>query len=119
MLAGPTPHASAEGADAAMREGADFLARSIPYGRIAFVAGAEANVVVALAQWGISAAMVSKVPAHEMGQACINTLRRYGLETGAILRGGDRLGLLYVENGASQRPIGSAREKSTTFPETS
>ena len=48
--------------------------------------------------------MVSKVPAHEIGQACINTLRRYGVNTDYIVRGGDRLGLLYMETGASQRP---------------
>jgi 2-dehydro-3-deoxygluconokinase len=66
--------------------------------------GAEANVLAALAHWGISTESVSRVPAHELGQACINFLRRYGIGTESILRGGDRLGLLYVENGASQRP---------------
>ena len=48
--------------------------------------------------------MVSKVPAHEIGQACLNALRRYGVNTDYIVRGGDRLGLLYMETGASQRP---------------
>ncbi len=66
--------------------------------------GAEANVAVSLAHFGVEAYEVSKVPSHEIGQACINALRRYGVRTEYILRGGDRLGLLYKETGASQRP---------------
>jgi 2-dehydro-3-deoxygluconokinase len=66
--------------------------------------GAEANVAVSLAQFGIEAYAVSKVPAHEIGQACVNALRRYGVNTDFIVRGGDRLGVLYMEPGASQRP---------------
>src|SRR5512145_714934 len=66
--------------------------------------GAEANAAVSLAHFGAEAFVVSKVPAHEIGQACINTLRRYGVRTDHIVRGGDRLGLLYMETGASQRP---------------
>ncbi len=66
--------------------------------------GAEANVAVSLAHFGVASYVVSKVPAHEIGQACINALRRYGVNTDHIVRGGDRLGLLYMETGASQRP---------------
>jgi 2-dehydro-3-deoxygluconokinase len=66
--------------------------------------GAEANVAVSLATLGLEAYAVSKVPAHDIGQACVNTLRRYGVHTDHIVRGGDRLGLLYMEAGASQRP---------------
>jgi 2-dehydro-3-deoxygluconokinase len=66
--------------------------------------GAEANVAVSLAHFGVEAFAVSKVPAHEIGQACINTLRKYGVNTEFIVRGGDRLGTLYMETGASQRP---------------
>jgi 2-dehydro-3-deoxygluconokinase len=66
--------------------------------------GGEANVAASLAQWGHEALAVSKVPAHEIGQACINYLRRYGVNTDWIVRGGERLGILYVETGASQRP---------------
>lgn len=66
--------------------------------------GAEANAAVSLATLGLEAFVVSKVPAHDIGQACINTLRRYGVNTDYIVRGGDRLGLLYMEVGASQRP---------------
>ena len=66
-------------------------------------AGGEANVAVGLAQLGMDAAFVSKVPAHEIGQCAVNELRRFGVDTSLILRGGDRLGLYYVEKGASQR----------------
>ncbi len=66
-------------------------------------AGAEANVAVALSGYGLSAAFVSKVPAHEIGQCAVNALRRYGVDTGNMLRGGDRLGIFYCEKGASQR----------------
>jgi len=66
-------------------------------------AGGEANVAVSLAQYGEDASFVSKVPAHEVGQACVNELRRYGVGTEHVVRGGDRLGLYFVEKGASQR----------------
>jgi 2-dehydro-3-deoxygluconokinase len=66
-------------------------------------AGGEANVAVSLAQFGIAAAYVTKVPAHEIGQAAINELRRFGVDTSGIVRGGERLGLYFVEKGASQR----------------
>ncbi len=66
--------------------------------------GAEANVAVSLANFGVDAAFVSKLPAHEIGQAAINSLRKYGVDTGNIKRGGDRVGIYYCEKGASQRP---------------
>jgi 2-dehydro-3-deoxygluconokinase len=66
--------------------------------------GAEANSAVSLAQFGVQAFVVSKVPAHEIGQACVNMLQRYGANTDYVARGGDRLGVLYMEPGASQRP---------------
>jgi 2-dehydro-3-deoxygluconokinase len=66
--------------------------------------GAEANVAVSLAHFGVEAFVVSKVPAHDIGQACINALRKYGVNTEHIIHGGDRLGSLYMETGASQRP---------------
>lgn len=66
--------------------------------------GGEANVAAALAQWGINTRAVSKVPDHEIGQACINYLRRFGIHTEWVVRGPGRLGILYVEAGASQRP---------------
>ena len=66
--------------------------------------GAEANVGVSLATFGFEAYAVSRVPENEIGQACINYLRRYGVNTNHVVRGGERLGLLYLETGASQRP---------------
>lgn len=66
-------------------------------------AGGEANVAVSLAGYGLDAAFVTKVPGHEIGQCAINELRRFGVDTGLIKRGGDRLGVYFVEKGASQR----------------
>jgi len=65
--------------------------------------GAEANTAVALAGLGIPVAFVTKLPAHEIGQAALNSLRRYGVDTRFVVRGGDRLGIYYLEKGASQR----------------
>jgi len=70
----------------------------------AYYTGAEANTCVSLANFGMDAYVVSKVPANDIGQACINFLKGHGLNTDYILRGGDRLGLFYLETGASQRP---------------
>lgn len=67
-------------------------------------AGGEANVAVSLANYGMDAEFVTKVPANEIGQCAINALRKYGVETKHINRGGDRLGIYFVEKGASQRP---------------
>jgi len=65
--------------------------------------GAEANVGVSCVNYGLPSYVVSQVPDHDIGQACINYLRRYGLDTSFIKRGGDRLGILYTETGYSQR----------------
>lgn len=67
-------------------------------------AGGEANVAVSLASFGMDAAFVTKVPAHEVGQCAVNELRRYGVDTRFMVRGGDRLGIYFCEKGASQRP---------------
>ena len=66
--------------------------------------GGEANVAVSVANYGDEGVFVTKVPAHEIGQAAVNALRRYGVNTQYIARGGDRLGIYYAENGASMRP---------------
>ena len=66
--------------------------------------GGEANVAVSLANYGVPAAFVTKLPAHEIGQAAVNSLRRFGVDTDSIVRGGDRVGIYYLEKGASQRP---------------
>ena len=65
--------------------------------------GGEANVAVSLANYGLDAAFVTKLPAHAIGQAAVNSLRRYGVDTRSIVRGGDRVGIYYNEKGASQR----------------
>ncbi len=65
--------------------------------------GGEANVSVSLANYGMDAAFVTKLPAHAIGQAAVNSLRRYGVDTKLIVRGGDRVGIYYNEKGASQR----------------
>ena len=66
--------------------------------------GAEANVAVSLANYGIPACFVSKLPAHEIGQAAVNSLRKFGVDTSMVVRGGERVGIYYCEKGASQRP---------------
>ncbi len=66
--------------------------------------GGEANVAVSLANYGLDAAYVTKLPAHAIGQAAVNSLRRYGVDTSKITRGGDRVGIYFNEKGASQRP---------------
>ena len=66
--------------------------------------GGEANVAVSLANYGDEAVFVTKLPAHAIGQAAVNSLRRYGVDTSKIVRGGDRVGIYFNEKGASQRP---------------
>lgn len=67
-------------------------------------AGAEASVCVALSNLGANSRFVSKLPTHEIGQSAVNSLRRYGVDTSYIVRGGDRIGIYFLEKGASQRP---------------
>ncbi len=66
--------------------------------------GGEANVCVSLANYGFHAVFVSRLPSHEIGQAGVNALRKYGVDTSYVARGGDRVGIYYLEKGASQRP---------------
>ena len=66
--------------------------------------GGEANVAVSVANYGHDAYFVSKLPKHEIGQVAVNALRRYGVNTRYIARGGDRVGLYYAETGAAMRP---------------
>ncbi|MEE3494819.1 MAG: sugar kinase [Butyrivibrio sp.] len=65
--------------------------------------GGEANVSVSLANYGLDSVYVTKLPKHEIGQAAVNSLRKYGVDTTKITRGGDRVGIYYNEKGASQR----------------
>ena len=66
-------------------------------------AGGEANVAVSLANFGQDAAFVTKLPANPLGEAARNAVRRFGVETKDIVWGGPRLGVYFVEKGASQR----------------
>jgi 2-dehydro-3-deoxygluconokinase len=91
----------------------EILLRLSPYGykRLiqaeafeAIYAGAEANVAISLSTMGVPVSHVTKIPEHEIGQCAINTLRRFGVDTADIVRGGNRLGIYFIEKGASQRP---------------
>ncbi|MGN1406429.1 MAG: PfkB family carbohydrate kinase [Erysipelotrichaceae bacterium] len=66
--------------------------------------GGEANVAVSLANYGHDAYYVTKLPKHEVGQAAVNALRRYGVHTDYIVRGGNRVGIYYLESGSAMRP---------------
>ena len=65
--------------------------------------GGEANVAAALCNYGLLGTFVSKVPDNAIGQAAINHLRRYGVDTQFVARGGKRLGIYFLETGASMR----------------
>lgn len=91
----------------------ELMLRLAPEGYMRFVqadklgatfGGGEANVAVSLANFGVNAQFVTKLPTHEIGQAAVNSLRRFGVDTSQIVRGGDRIGIYYLEKGASQRP---------------
>ena len=91
----------------------ELMLRLAPEGYLRFVqsdtfqatfGGAEANVAVSLANYGMDAAFVSKLPTHEIGQMAVNSLRKFGVDTSRIVRGGERVGIYYCEKGASQRP---------------
>ena len=65
--------------------------------------GGEANVAVSLAQFGLDSYYVTRLPKHDIGEAAVRALRAEGVKTDFILRGGDRIGVYFVEAGASQR----------------
>jgi 2-dehydro-3-deoxygluconokinase len=65
--------------------------------------GGEANVAVSLAQFGHGASFVTRLPRHDVAEACIQQLRGLGVETQWILRGGERMGIYFLETGAAQR----------------
>ncbi|MFI3326616.1 MAG: sugar kinase [Clostridia bacterium] len=90
----------------------EIMQRLCPEGYYRFVqaeklvvtyAGGEASVAVSLANYGENSSFVSIVPKHEIGQAAVNSLRKYGVDTKDMIRKGDTLGSYYVEKGASQR----------------
>lgn len=65
--------------------------------------GGEANVAVSLANYGLDVSFVTKLPAHAIGQAAVDSLRHFGVDTSKVVRGGERVGIYYLEKGASQR----------------
>ena len=90
----------------------EIMMRLNPEGYLRFVqaerfeasyAGGEANVAVSLANYGLDASFVTKLPANPLGESARNEIRRFGVDTSSIVWGGPRLGLYFVEKGASQR----------------
>ena len=90
----------------------EIMLRLNPEGYLRFVqantfeasyGGGEANVSVSLANYGHDSAYVTKLPTHEIGQCAVNELRRYGVDTSLIVRGGPRVGIYFCEKGAAQR----------------
>ena len=91
----------------------EIMLRLSPSGYVRFVqansfeamyGGGEANVAVSLANFGMDSAFVSKVPSNEIGQSAVNELKKYSVDTKHMAIGGERLGIYYLEKGASQRP---------------
>jgi 2-dehydro-3-deoxygluconokinase len=82
-------------------EGYERFTQAVKFG--ASYGGGEANVAVSLAHFGADTAFVTKLPANDIGQAAVNSLRRFGVDTSKIIRGGARVGIYYLEKGASQR----------------
>lgn len=91
----------------------ELMLRLAPQGYYRFVqtdtyeatyGGGEANVAVSLANYGLNTSFVTKMPTHEIGQAGVNSLKKYGVDTSKIVRGGERVGIYFLEKGASQRP---------------
>lgn len=66
--------------------------------------GGEANVAVSLANYGLNPYFVSKLPINPIGDSAVNSLKRFGVNTDYIARGGERVGIYYLETGASMRP---------------
>jgi len=66
--------------------------------------GGEANVAVSLANFGLEVDFITKLPVNDIGDAALNSLRRFGVSTDKIARGGERLGIYFLETGASMRP---------------
>ena len=90
----------------------EVMLRLQPYDYLRFVqadsfeasfGGGEANVAVSLANFGQEAFFVTKLPEHSIGQMAVNSLRRFGVHTEEIVRGGDRVGIYFLEKGVSNR----------------
>ncbi|MDE6302034.1 MAG: sugar kinase, partial [Clostridia bacterium] len=66
--------------------------------------GGEANVAVSLANFGVDTGFVTKLPKNDIAEAAIRELKGFGVNTSHIARGGERIGIYYLEKGASMRP---------------
>ncbi|MCR4790939.1 MAG: sugar kinase [Treponemataceae bacterium] len=91
----------------------EIMLRLAPQGYLRFLqepefqatfGGGEANVAVSLANFGMNSSFVTKLPDNDISQACINQLRGFGVDTSSIALGGERMGIYYLEKGASMRP---------------
>jgi 2-dehydro-3-deoxygluconokinase len=69
----------------------------------AIYGGGEANVAVSLANYGENVEFVTRLPQNELGDACLMSLRGHGVGTQYIVRGGERIGIYFLETGAAQR----------------
>lgn len=67
-------------------------------------AGAEANVAVSLANYGMDSVFVSKLPDNDFGESALNSLRHFGVDVSRVIKDGERIGIYFAEKGASQRP---------------
>ena len=76
--------------------------------------GGEANVSVSLANFGLETTYVTKLPKHAIGQAAVDSLRYFGVDTSKIVRGGDRVGIYFLEKGAWKRARPSAAASAST-----
>ena len=66
--------------------------------------GGEANTAVSLSNFGVNTSYVTKLPTHTIGQSAVNSLRQYGVDISNIVRGGDQIGIYFLEKKTSQRP---------------
>ena len=87
----------------------EVMMRLTPSGFLRFVqarsfdviyAGAELNVAITLANLGMTTGFVTRLPENDLGDACLNYIRQFGIAVDQIVRGGDRLGIYFVETGA-------------------
>lgn len=101
----------------------DFLVRLNPPNYQRFIqadnfeinyTGAEANVLVYLAYNGVQTDFVTKLPQNAIAECAISTLNRFRVGTDHIARGGDRIGVYYLERGASQRPSAIIYDRKNT-----
>ncbi len=65
--------------------------------------GGEANVAVSLANYGLNAEFVTRLPKNDIAKACLSSLHKYGVKTDNVIYGGDRLGIYFLETGAVAR----------------